>query len=219
MIPVMLLHEAHQEWWTPRFMPPRGVCSTQRVQRDIPCASMDITCWPASLLHQCGLRVLLSTNPTNSREKQQLPKGAACAGWSLPTAPLWIRADRLAMSRAHASGRTWGPTSDAISMQWYFWYSSKSFSLHKFSTELILGISPSFVVKREKKTFLLRHIENQNFPHSLNVLSIALTEAWSTGFPNLQLCHSVIYVHIYSEGLNIPCILQIKETVFKKIKL
>lgn len=130
---------------------------------------------------------ILQTHGKTSNCPKELP-----AGWSLPTAPLWIRADKLTMSRAHASGRMWGPTSDAISIQWYFSYSSKSFSLHKFSTEPILGISPSFVVKREKKIFLLRYIENQNFPHSLNVLSIATREAWSTGFLNLQLCHSVI---------------------------
>lgn len=147
-----------------------------------------LTSFTATALQAESSTVNISYKLTgNSNCPKELP-----AGWSLPTAPLWIRADKLTMSRAHASGRMWGPTSDAISIQWYFSYSSKSFSLHKFSTEPILGISPSFVVKREKKIFLLRYIENQNFPHSLNVLSIATREAWSTGFLNLQLCHSVI---------------------------
>lgn len=152
MVPLMLLMKPTRsdELWDSCYQMSAAHAGFSRIYPAHPC-------W---LLHSCRLRALQSTYPTNSRESQQLPRRAACAGWSLPTAPLWIRADRLAMSRAHASGRTWGPTSDAISMQWYFWYSSKSFSLHKFSTDPILGISPSFVVKREKKIFLLRYIEN-----------------------------------------------------------
>lgn len=196
MVPAMLLHETHQEWWTLRLMPPRGVCSTQRVQQDVPCASMGITCWPASLLHHCRLRALLSTHPTNSGENQQVPRGAGSAGWSLPTAPLWIRADRLAMSRTHASGRTWGTTSEAISIQWYFWYSSKSFSLHKFSTELILGISPSFVVKREdKRKYFCLDIWKTRISH---ILLMCFPLQWQRpGALVFQIC-SVPFYHLNS---------------------
>lgn len=61
IVPVMMLHEAYQVWWTPRAMPPKLFAK-------LSCTSIRTTCWSTSLTYTTmGWE---STYPTNSKENE-----------------------------------------------------------------------------------------------------------------------------------------------------